>query len=302
MPWRKLGQLYSPRPLHDKLRSHAANPVPLRLNGDVYRVLFNGRDERNRSSVGWVDIDLNTHDVVAACEAPLCEPGPPGSFFADGISIGNVYEVEGRHYLPFMGWRNPSGQHWWGELGRFRVDPGGVLTLDPGTVWFGRSEVDPVSLSYPWVMALPEGGYRMWYGSTLTWDAGNGEMVHVLRAAASRDGHVFTPEGETVPWAIGEAQAFSRPTVATLPRGEHRMWFSVRSGAGETYRIGSARSADLRHWERIAGDIDVSATGWDAEMIAYPSVFRHDGRLLMLYNGNGYGATGFGLAEWVDAP
>ncbi|MFM8395102.1 MAG: hypothetical protein ACKOB4_14370, partial [Acidobacteriota bacterium] len=42
--------------------------------------------------------------------------------------------------------------------------------------------------------------------------------------------------------------------------------------------------------------IDVSAAGWDDEMIEYPFVFEHRGRLFMLYNGNGYGRTGFGLA------
>jgi hypothetical protein len=42
--------------------------------------------------------------------------------------------------------------------------------------------------------------------------------------------------------------------------------------------------------------IDVSNTGWDSEMICYPCVFEHKGTKYMLYNGNGYGRTGFGLA------
>ena len=42
--------------------------------------------------------------------------------------------------------------------------------------------------------------------------------------------------------------------------------------------------------------IDVSDSGWDSEMIEYPFVLRHQGHLYMLYNGNGYGQSGFGLA------
>ena len=42
--------------------------------------------------------------------------------------------------------------------------------------------------------------------------------------------------------------------------------------------------------------IDVSPGGWDGEMIGYPCVFEHRGRRYMLYNGNRYGATGFGAA------
>jgi hypothetical protein len=31
-------------------------------------------------------------------------------------------------------------------------------------------------------------------------------------------------------------------------------------------------------------------------MICYPCAFEHRGRIYMLYHGNGYGKTGFGLA------
>lgn len=299
MAWRKLGLLYSPRPVHDKLLTHAANPVPLPMEGNRYRVLFNGRDAANRSSVGWVDVDLGTMQVLGCCDQPLAVHGPEGSFHADGISIGNVYRTEQGTFLPFMGWRTPVGAHWWGELGRFRIESPDTLQLDPAGVWLGLEDgVDPISISYPWVMREPTGVYRMWYGSTHTWDAGNGEMLHVLHAATSADGNNWQRHGPAVPYAIGHAQAFSRPTVATLPGGGYAMWFSCRSGAGEAYRIHSARSADLVTWQAAPVDIDVSSSGWDAEMIEYPYAFRHGDRLLLLYNGNGHGATGFGLAEW----
>ncbi len=42
--------------------------------------------------------------------------------------------------------------------------------------------------------------------------------------------------------------------------------------------------------------IDISAESWNLEMIDYPFVFDHKGHRYMLYNGNGYGKTGFGLA------
>lgn len=80
--------------------------------------------------------------------------------------------------------------------------------------------------------------------------------------------------------------------------GYFEMWFSYRSGAGEKYRIGYARSEDGTSWKldlKSAG-IDVSKTGWDSEMIEYPFVFNHNGTRYMLYNGNEYGKTGFGLA------
>jgi hypothetical protein len=76
------------------------------------------------------------------------------------------------------------------------------------------------------------------------------------------------------------------------------MWFSYRSGNGQAYRIGYAMSSDGRNWELALEDagIDVSTSGWDSEMIEYPFVFDHKGQRYMMYNGNDYGRTGFGLA------
>jgi hypothetical protein len=53
-------------------------------------------------------------------------------------------------------------------------------------------------------------------------------------------------------------------------------------------------------WDRRDDEagITVSAEGWDSTMIAYPCVLEVDGRRLMFYNGNGFGAEGFGWAEW----
>ena len=73
------------------------------------------------------------------------------------------------------------------------------------------------------------------------------------------------------------------------------MWYSYR---GASYRIGYAESHDGRQWRRLDTrvGIDVSLAGWDSEMIEYPFVFDHKELRYMLYNGNGYGKTGFGLA------
>jgi hypothetical protein len=46
--------------------------------------------------------------------------------------------------------------------------------------------------------------------------------------------------------------------------------------------------------------LDVSPEGWDSTMTCYPSVFAIDDRIVMIYNGNGFGQTGFGYAELED--
>ena len=298
--WQKLGLLYCPSNTnrHPKLLSHAANPLPFLLDGDVYRIFFSGRDADNRSSVGAVDVDVVKRKIIREHSHPFFENGPEGSFYADGVSIGNCYEVDGKRYMLFMGWQTPKGGHWRGDIGRLVVRSDLTLELDSDVPFLPSDEVDPISLSYPWVLGTEGGGFNMWYGSTTTWDAGNGEMVHAIKYASSADGHHWTREGLAVPYELGTAQAFSRPTVARGSQGEYEMWFSYRSGTGEKYRIGHAVSKDGKTWRLALKEvgIDVSADGWDSEMIEYPFVLDHKGQRYMLYNGNEYGKTGFGLA------
>ena len=306
--WRKLGLLYDPLSRqsgdrHPKLLSHAANPLPVHIEGDVYRIFYSGRDNENRSSVGAVDIDILKRAVVRDHKVPFFEHGPPGSFYEAGVSVGNCYDFSGARYIGFMGWQNPIGEHWRGDIGRLAITQDMGLQLDSPSPMLGADPTDPVSLSYPWIASNESGrGLRMWYGSTLSWDAGNGEMLHVIKYATSDDGRQWQRKGLSVSYELGVAQAFSRPTVIASHDGGLDMWFSFRSGSGEKYRIGYAHSYDGLNFELELDyvGINVSLDGWDSEMLEYPYVLQHAGQLFMLYNGNGYGKTGFGLALYVE--
>ena len=137
----------------------------------------------------------------------------------------------------------------------------------------------------------------MWYVSGTGWDVVDGAprpRYHV-KYAESADGTRWDRDGRVcIDFARPEEHAIGRPCV--VRDGElYRMWFCAR---GDAYRIGYAESRDGLDWERMDAEagIDVSASGWDSEMQAYPVVFDYDGARHMLYNGNGYGSTGIGLA------
>jgi len=300
--WHKLGNLYTPEPgkKHHNLASHAANPLPVPLHGSIYRVFFNGRDVKNRSSIGAVDIDMKTLKITREHLNPFFEYGPEGSFFSSGVSIGDWYSVGDTKYILFMGWHIPSdGGHWVGRIGRLIITPDFQLKLDQATPFMDLNTEDPISLSYPCIKNRHnKKGFDMWYGSTRTWDCGNQEMLHILKHACSKNGKEWTRTGITIPFEIGTAQAFSRPAIIEHNTGILRMWFSYRGKPGKSYRIGFAESSDGIHWQLNLNrsGIDVSERGWDSEMIEYPYVFRYDNKTYMLYNGNNYGKTGFGIA------
>jgi hypothetical protein len=80
------------------------------------------------------------------------------------------------------------------------------------------------------------------------------------------------------------------------------MWFSKRSINGfresmeSMYRAGYADSNDGVLWQRNddAAGLHPSGIGWDSNAIAYPYVRKIKDDFLMLYNGNGFGKSGFG--------
>jgi hypothetical protein len=170
----------------------------------------------------------------------------------------------------------------------------GILERASPAPVLDRSAVDPLCIGYPWVVRDAK-GYRMWYGSHLEWGAEGLAMRHAIKEAESADGVVWQRDGAPVliPGG-GKEYALSRPCVVR-DADRFRMWYSRRY---KTYRLGYAESDDGRIWERRDEVLRVvgPAGEWEREAMAYPSVFDCAGRRYMLYNGEGYGRTGFGLA------
>ena len=123
-------------------------------------------------------------------------------------------------------------------------------------------------------------------------------MQHVIKQARSSDGICWARDGKTVIGFADKAEyALARPSV-TKVGNRLLMCFACR---GPSYRIGAAASSDGgMSWKRLDTEMGLGASdgGWDSEMTCYPALFWHHDRLWLAYNGNGYGATGFGLAVW----
>jgi hypothetical protein len=299
--WSKLGLLYGPNSQthkHSKLVSHFSNPVPIHLTKDVFRVFYSGRDEMNRSSIGAVEIDIIQRTVLQEFHEPILEFGPKGSFYSDGISLGNHFQYEEKNFISFMGWQNPKNSHWRGDLGKIRINNDLTLTIDDISPILKNEDPTYLSFSYPWIMEKENNGYIMFYGSTIKWDNGNGEMLHVIISSESKNCRDWKFLGHTLSSNTSNLQAVSRPSVVKRGNEKYEMWFSYRGAEVKKYRIGYASSFDCKTWklELERAGITVSENGWDDEMIEYPYVFEHSGELFMLYNGNDFGRTGFGLA------
>jgi hypothetical protein len=296
MRWNRLGRVYCPTGEHSWMLTHAANPVAeLRDDGTV-RVYFGARDDSGRTSIGYVDLEIaDSFQVLAVNPFPVVAPGSAGAFDDSGASMGCLVRTSEARFLYYLGWNLSVTVPWRNSIGLARSPVGESrferVSLAPV---LDRNRFDPYSLSYPWVLH-DEGRWRMWYGSNLSWGTRPTDMKHVIRYAESEDGIVWRPTGETaiVPGGGGEF-AVARPCVVR-DKSCWRMWFSARANA---YRIGYAESTDGIHWVRMDEKygLEPSFADWENEAVSYASVFDHGGRRYMLYNGNSYGRTGFGIA------
>jgi hypothetical protein len=297
--WTKLKLLFNVEKFSNKLFSHASNPVVLKINNNIFRVFYSGRDKYNRSSIGYFDFNIDKLQVENNINMnSIFDYGKDDSYYSHGVSIGTIYEVKNELYLLFMGWKIKENEHWRGDIGRLKLtDSLNNLYIENEIPLLGIDNEDLVSLSYPWVI-FENGIYKMWYGSTISWTSENGEMIHVIKYATSINGLNWDRHGIAIPYEIGIAQAFSRPTVIVNKDGYH-MWYSYRSGVkNEKYKIGYSFSTDGLVWERRHNDclLEKSHNGWDSEMVCYPCVFEHNSNIYMLYNGNEFGKSGIGIA------
>jgi hypothetical protein len=298
MSWKKRGQLFAPDNLHPWMKSHAANPFALHRHGSIFRVYCTSRDAQNQSHIVWVDVDLEKVCVLGVAPQPLLAPGQLGTFDDSGVALGWILELQGRLAFYYLGWNLGVTVPWRNSIGLAFLNPEkNILERHSLAPLLDRAAVDPFSISYPCIIKEKR-LYRMWYGSNLSWGRDQSEMQHVIKTASSRDGIHWQREGEIAIGLQGDEYALSKPCVIR-DRDRWRMWYSYR---GPSYRIGYAESVDGTTWQRQDSQVGIapSPSGWDSQMICYAHVFEHLGTRYMLYNGNGYGATGFGLAIWED--
>ena len=295
--WRKFGQIYCPSSNKEWMYSHAAVPIAENIKGNLFKIYFSSRDFCNQSHTGYLIIDITRpHEIIELSNDPVIGPGDLGGFDDSGAMATWLSNFHGKRFLYYIGWNL-------GVTVPFRNSIGLAISEDGGE--FKRYSTGPVldrSMTEPHFVAsccvLPDQDkWRMWYLSCTEWRMRNGKPEHRyhIKYAESIDGVSWQRDGiVAIDYHDDSEYAISRPSVI---RDENcwKMWFSYR---GTSYRIGYAESVDGIHWKRLDADcqIDVSESGWDSQMIEYPFVFDHDGIRYMLYNGNGYGKTGFGLA------
>jgi hypothetical protein len=284
------------------MASHAYCPTALAVEGDRIRVLCAFLDAERIGRCGWVDVDSSQPQrVLDVSERPTLEVGEPGTFDEHGVTPLSVVRLtDGRVRLYYAGWQRGVGV-------RYTLFTGVAHSEDDGLSFARVSEV-PVLDRADGELHMRTGvhvrrasdGWRMWYAGGSEWvgSGADAKPRYALRHLHSADGLAWPGRSQVcLPPRSGEL-GFGRPCVVGS-EGLLRMWYSLRTTEAG-YRLGYAESEDGLDWRRLdeqAGLDHGPAGAWDSEMVGLSSLIETGrGDTLMFYNGNGYGATGFGVA------
>jgi len=285
-----------PDPSCDWMVSHAMVPVAQWRYEDIYRVYFCGRDIDNRSRIGYAEVDIKDPSrVLRFSSKPVLGLGDLGCFDDNGVTPSWIIEYNGRTYLYYIGWNKRSTVRMYLAAGLAVSDDGGESFE---RVWkvpvLDRTPLEPYILNTAPCVLIENGFWRMWYVSAVEWV--NPDLPRYnIKYAESRDGLHWDRKGTVcIDFKSPREHALARPCVLRED-GRYKMWYSYKQ---DDYRIGYAESPDGIRWTRKDEEagIDVSATGWDSQMIEYAFVFDHGGKKHMFYNGNEYGKDGIGYA------
>ena len=306
MPWKKMGLIYKADGRYEWCKSHTALPFALHLIDNIYRIYIGCRNSENKTQPGYIEVEIaDDYEIrlLRVSPRPVLRLGSPASFDGAAIWPGSIVKVDNKLYMYYGGWIRGA------EAPYHAVGIGLATSVDGGLTFtrFSRGPImtvspyDPYGLGTPFVMRETD-FWRMWYFSTIDYRIVEGRPLYYyhIKYAESRDGIHWERRGVAVGFKYPSESRISRPSVL-YEDGVYKMWFSYAIGLGG-YRIGYAESRDGIHWERIDGSegLDVSESGWDSEMVAYPFVFKHKGVKIMLYSGNGYGRGGIGYAVYEE--
>lgn len=303
MKWKKLGQIF-------EIEDFSQSPQALVL-ADRIRIYYSTRVNDNGkflSQIAFVDMDRKLESIIGQSQRPVIQLGELGTFDEHGIFPFSVFQDGDKIAAYTCGWSRRKSVS-------VETSTGYAVSHDCGLTFekLGNGPVFGASLHEPFLVGDSfvrkyDGVYHMWYMHGVRWVKENEQAapdrVYKIGYALSNDGINWTPQDrDIISSVLHENECQALPTVLKIGDTYHMYFcfrdvFGFRQDKTKAYRLGYAYSKDLRNWTRDdrLGGMEVSAQGWDSDMMCYPNIFEVGGRVYLLYNGNNFGKAGFGTA------
>ena len=258
-------------------------------------VVAHARDSQGRSHVIRADAvvsEIGALRLLSAWEV-LASPGPPGHFDEAGIVVSDLEATPSGVFALTHGWRLRRPNGWFNGIGSMDITPDlRSVAARRVSAPIVMSDLDPISTAYPHRDRLSG---DLLYCSTTSISADSGYPIgyRIHRRNRDRTSSVFL---DPLWRSKAGLYAYARPQTLVWEDDRH-LWLCSK---GDKYRI--------EHWRfrensrspagLVRGGLGLTPSGDGGEVseVSYPHVSVVERNLLMLYNGDGYGRTGFGVA------
>jgi len=318
MKWKKLGKIFDPteHKLANNCIDFAQSPQVLEFKDHV-RIYFSTREREANgkfiSHVSFVEMDKTFSKIKKLSAQTIITKGALGCYDEHGIFPFNVLR-DGDKILGFIGgWSRRVSVDIETSIGLSISEDNGLTfkRIGDGPV-LSSTLNEPFLVGDPFVLKLND-KFHMWYIYGVRWIQNPTENV---KERVYKIGHATSID--TINWVKTDKQIISdklnEDECQALPsvifhNGNYHMVFCYRQAIGfrinskDAYRIGYSYSEDGLTWIRDDDKAGISTTDgeWDSEMMCYPHLCKSDDKIYLLYNGNNFGRTGFGIAVLEEA-
>lgn len=305
--WQKKGLIYRPDGSLAHSRTHAQVPFAYK-HKDFLRVYFSSRNDDGYSRPTFIDVDYDDPTkILYIHDRHVLDLGGPNEYDETGSMPAWFVDMpNGDILLYYTGWNRT-----WNT---YRLSMGLAVSQDGGLTFkkmfrgpiMDRSIHNPIWAAQPSVMYI-NGQWMMWHisGQKCEYINGISEPFYDCRVAVSDDGIHWKSTGDIAIAFDDFLHAVGRPSVF-FEDGIFKMYYSYRNTVdyrtdrNKSYRLGYAESKDGFKWERKDELVGIAKSenpeDFDYLMINYAHCYEHNGIKHLLYNGNGFGQSGFGYA------
>ena len=307
LQWERKGLIFNPKKnTSNWIVNYAALPVCDLVSDTLLRIYFSTRDDKGRSIPTYIEANPeNPSEIYKIKSEPILDLGALGTFDDNGIMPSSIVNHNNKKYLYYIGW-NPQ------VTVSYRLSIGLAISEDGGES-FKKHSIGPLldrDLNEPYFNTAPyviieNGIWKMWYVSCTKWETINDwpEPYYLIRYAESKDGIHWNRKNAVCIDYDDFTHAIGKPCVYKKD-GLYKMIYSYRHSNGyrtessKSYRLGYAESKDGIKWIRQDERFNFkqNEAEWETIMQEYTSTYIHKGVRYMVYNGNGFGETGFGYA------
>lgn len=275
-------------------------PTPLLLE-DRIRVFCAGCDDDLRGRIFTIDLSREfPFSYIGHSESPVLDVGAPGSFDCDGVNPSCLVIRDGELWLYYIGWHRSAGDE------PYTLISGLAISKDNGLT-FSRKKAPLLSSigeerlfrTAPYVWHDGQYWCMLYIGGDTFFSGPTGKRlpIYSVRYIKSPDGLNWPDSGGELisPNLTAGEIGFGRPVLLSGVDVPNRIIVSSRTIQG--YRLIEGEWPVQKNGNMAWTDVILpSNEGWDSEMICFGAPIKIGSYNLMLYNGNGFGKTGFGIA------